>query len=153
MIFSPYRTDVHPRGGFRWQDCRYRHLVCKAVNGATLASFAVAGTVIVVLAIAIVILLTQRRRDRVQIGDLDAEVQDLRTREQRSRDDAVRRSRTGIVADVTQHFAAMLPGFPYNPRDFQWIGGALDGVVFSTASKQAAKSRSSSSTSRPAVPP
>jgi predicted Holliday junction resolvase-like endonuclease len=104
--------------------------VCKAVNGITLAILAADGTVIVALAITVVILLIQRRHGRSENIDLAAEVQDLRAREQASRDDAVRRSRSTILGDVAQHFAPLLPGFPYNHRDFRWMGGVLDGVVF-----------------------
>jgi Endonuclease related to archaeal Holliday junction resolvase len=140
---SPTFSSHTRRTGSAGGDCRQRHLVCKAVNGITLAILAAGGTVIVPLASTVVILLIQRRHDRSEKTDLTAEVQDLRAREQASRDDAVRRSRSTILGDVAQHFAPLLPEFPYNHRDFRWMGECSTGS-YSTAWKQAAKSPSSS---------
>jgi Endonuclease related to archaeal Holliday junction resolvase len=138
-----YILVPHPPDGLRWRGLSAAPSSVQAVNGITLAILAAGGTVIVPLASTVVILLIQRRHDRSEKTDLTAEVQDLRAREQASRDDAVRRSRSTILGDVAQHFAPLLPEFPYNHRDFRWMGECSTGS-YSTAWKQAAKSPSSS---------
>jgi predicted Holliday junction resolvase-like endonuclease len=46
------------------------------------------------------------------------------------RTDAVRRSQSVIVGNVTQHIVPFLPEFRYNPKDARFIGSPVDLLVF-----------------------
>jgi len=48
----------------------------------------------------------------------------------RARKDSVAKSRTATLAEASERVAPLLPGFPYDPADVQWIGGTVDCVVW-----------------------
>jgi hypothetical protein len=60
------------------------------------------------------------------------------TNERASRDKAIRQarrqsvlgSRAVTLGNVSQQVAPLLPGFPFDPADVQWIGGTTDAVVW-----------------------
>jgi hypothetical protein len=66
--------------------------------------------------VAIVILFIRVRR-------LGRQVAEFPGREDEIRADARRRSRTSHMASISEQLAPLLPGFRYNPKDVQWIGG------------------------------
>jgi hypothetical protein len=80
---------------------------------------------LVLAAAAIVVLLVQVRRLTRQVGEFPA-------REAEIRADSKKRSRTKHMASISEQLAPLLPGFRYNPRDVQWIGGggAVDAIVW-----------------------
>jgi hypothetical protein len=43
---------------------------------------------------------------------------------------AVKTSRAVHIGQITEQIAALLPGFPYNPKDVQWVGGTVDAIVW-----------------------
>jgi hypothetical protein len=43
---------------------------------------------------------------------------------------AVTGSRSALVGKISEQIAPLIPGFGYNPRDVQWVGGAVDAVVW-----------------------
>jgi predicted Holliday junction resolvase-like endonuclease len=43
---------------------------------------------------------------------------------------AVNTSRSVHVGKITEQLAPLLPGFPYNPKDVQWVGGTIDAIVW-----------------------
>jgi Holliday junction resolvase-like endonuclease len=78
---------------------------------------------VVVVIVLVVIVLRQRdalSRERVSHA---SEVT-------RAREDSVEKSRVATLAKASEHVAPMLPDFPYDPMDVQWIGGAVDCVVW-----------------------
>ena len=82
----------------------------------------------VLLALAVVvimILLVKMRR-------LAREVAEFPRREDDIRADTKKRSRTSHLASISEQLAPLMPGFRYNPKDVQWIGGggAVDAVVW-----------------------
>ena len=53
-------------------------------------------------------------------------------REKEIRSDARKRSRIVHMASISEQLAPLLPGFRYNPKDVQWVGGhgAVDAIVW-----------------------
>lgn len=43
---------------------------------------------------------------------------------------AVNTSRSVHVGKIAEQLAPLLPGFPYNPKDVQWVGGTIDAIVW-----------------------
>lgn len=43
---------------------------------------------------------------------------------------AVNTSRSVHVGKIAEQLAPLLPGFPYNPKDVQWVGGTIDALVW-----------------------
>jgi predicted Holliday junction resolvase-like endonuclease len=43
---------------------------------------------------------------------------------------SVKQSRAVTLGQISQHFAPLLPGFNYHPKDVQWIGGLVDFIAF-----------------------
>jgi predicted Holliday junction resolvase-like endonuclease len=80
---------------------------------------------LVLAIVAIVILSVRMRRLAHQVAEFPG-------REEEIRADARRRSRTSHMASISEQLAPLLPGFRYNPKDVQWIGGggAVDAVVW-----------------------
>src|SRR5215471_16109005 len=85
----------------------------------------VLGVLLAAAILAIVILLAKVRR-------LGRQVAEFHQREKDIRSDARKRSRTVHMASISEQLAPLLPGFRYNPKDVQWIGGggAVDAVVW-----------------------
>ena len=85
----------------------------------------VLGVLLAAAILAIVILLAK-------VGRLGRQVAEFHQREKGIRSDARRRSRTVHMASISEQLAPLLPGFRYNPKDVQWIGGrgAVDAVVW-----------------------
>jgi len=48
---------------------------------------------------------------------------------------APKRSHDVNMGKIGQHFAAFLPGFPYNLKDVQWVGGKVDAIVWNGLDK------------------
>jgi hypothetical protein len=42
----------------------------------------------------------------------------------------VNTSRSVHVGKIAEQLAPLLPGFPYNPKDVQWVGGTIDAIVW-----------------------
>jgi Endonuclease related to archaeal Holliday junction resolvase len=68
----------------------------------------------------------------VKVGRLGRQVAEFPRRERELRSDARKRSRTLHMASIMEQLAPLLPGFRYNPKDVQWIGGhgAVDAIVW-----------------------
>jgi hypothetical protein len=83
------------------------------------------GALLAAAILAIVILL-------VKVGRLARQVVEFPRREAEIRSDARRRSRIVHMASISEQLAPLLPGFRYNPKDVQWIGGggAVDAIVW-----------------------
>jgi hypothetical protein len=83
------------------------------------------GALLAAAALGIVVLL-------VKVGRLARQVAEFPRREAEIRSDARRRSRIVHMASISEQLAPLLPGFRYNPKDVQWIGGggAVDAVVW-----------------------
>ena len=47
-----------------------------------------------------------------------------------TRADAIQRSQSVIIGNVTQHIAPYLPNFEYNPNDVRFIGHPVDLIIF-----------------------
>jgi hypothetical protein len=94
------------------------------MSNITMLGF-VLGVLLAAAILAIVILLAR-------VGGLGRQVAEFRQREKDIRSDARRRSRTVHMASISEQLAPLLPGFRYNPKDVQWIGGsgAVDAVVW-----------------------
>ena len=75
--------------------------------------------------VAVVILLVKVRR-------LGRQVADFPEREKEIRSDARKRSRTVHMASISEQLAPLLPGFRYDHKDVQWVGGhgAIDAIVW-----------------------
>jgi predicted Holliday junction resolvase-like endonuclease len=43
---------------------------------------------------------------------------------------AVNTSRSVHVGKIAEQLAPLLPGFPCNPKDVQWVGGTIDAIVW-----------------------
>jgi hypothetical protein len=67
-----------------------------------------------------------------RVGRLGRQVAEFSKREREIRSDARKRSRTLHMASIIEQLAPLLPGFRYNPKDVQWIGGhgAIDAIVW-----------------------
>jgi hypothetical protein len=67
-----------------------------------------------------------------RVGRLGRQVAEFSRREREIRSDARKRSRTLHMASIMEQLAPLLPGFRYNPKDVQWIGGhgAVDAIVW-----------------------
>jgi hypothetical protein len=78
------------------------------------------------LAIAVIVILC------VRMSRLARQVARFPEREAAIRADAKKRSRTSHLASISEQLAPLLPGFRYNPKDVQWIGGggAVDAIVW-----------------------
>ncbi len=93
----------------------------------------VLGVLLVAAILAVVILLVKVVRLRGQVADFPQ-------REAALRGDARKLSRIVHLASISQQLAPLLPGFRYNPKDVQWIGGggAIDAIeVFSATANPA----------------
>jgi predicted Holliday junction resolvase-like endonuclease len=66
------------------------------------------------------------------VGRLGRQVAEFPQREKEIRYDARKRSRTLHMASISEQLAPLLPGFRYNPKDVQWVGGhgAIDAIVW-----------------------
>ena len=80
---------------------------------------------LLVLAVLVLVVIAMRRRAELS-----------RERERHSDESAaherthVARSRTATLAEASERVAPLLPGFPFDPADVQWIGGTVDCVVW-----------------------
>jgi predicted Holliday junction resolvase-like endonuclease len=85
----------------------------------------VLGVILAAATLVIVILL-------VKVGRLGRQVTEFPQREKEIRSDARKRSRTFHMASISEQLAPLLPGFRYNPKDVQWVGGhgAIDAIVW-----------------------
>jgi predicted Holliday junction resolvase-like endonuclease len=52
-----------------------------------------------------------------------------------TRSDAIQRSQSVIIGNVTQHIAPYLPDFEYNPNDVRFIGHPVDLIIFNGMSE------------------
>jgi predicted Holliday junction resolvase-like endonuclease len=73
--------------------------------------------------VMVVVLLVNRRHLRGLVAEFPQ-------REAAIRSDARKRSRIVHMASISEQLAPLLPGFRYNPKDVQWIGGAVDAIVW-----------------------
>jgi predicted Holliday junction resolvase-like endonuclease len=80
---------------------------------------------LVLAIVAMVILWVKMRRLARQVAEFPG-------REAEIRADARKRSRISHMASISEQLAPLLPGFRYNPKDVQWIGGggAVDAIVW-----------------------
>ena len=94
------------------------------MSDITMLSIAL-GVLLAAAILAIVILLVTAARLRGQVADFPQ-------REAAIRADARKRSRIVHIASISEQLAPLLPGFRYNPKDVQWIGGggAIDAIVW-----------------------
>jgi len=67
---------------------------------------------------------TMKREAQVALEEWKSQV------EQSIRQDAIQKSRSVTVGQVTEQFVPYLPDFPYNPKDARFIGTPIDFVVF-----------------------
>jgi hypothetical protein len=66
-----------------------------------------------------------------RVGRLGQQITEFRRRDAAVRSDAGKRPRLLHLDSISQQLAPLLPGFRYNPKDVQWIGGgAVDAVVW-----------------------
>ena len=49
---------------------------------------------------------------------------------QKTREDAIQKSKSVIVGKITEHFVPYLPDFTFSPKDARFIGSPVDLVVF-----------------------
>jgi predicted Holliday junction resolvase-like endonuclease len=93
----------------------------KHVNGLDLGL-----TVPLVLAVVVIAILW------VKMRRLAWQVAKFAEREDEIRADTRKRSRSSHLASISEQLAPLLPGFRYNPKDVQWIGGggAIDAIVW-----------------------
>ena len=91
-----------------------------AHEGALMSSITILGLVLGVLLaaaiLAIIILLAK-------VGRLGRQVAEFHQREKDIRSDARRPVKECAMASISEQLAPLLPGFRYNPKDVQWIGG------------------------------
>jgi hypothetical protein len=87
---------------------------------AALISVAVLGALLLAAIAVIVVLLIRMQRN--------ARSHDERVKKIRAA--ALRQSRGVQLGLISEQVAALLPGFRYNPKDVQWIGGSVDAVVW-----------------------
>jgi predicted Holliday junction resolvase-like endonuclease len=94
------------------------------MSGITMLSL-VLGVLLVAAILAIVFL-------RLKVGRLGRQIAEFPQREAALRSDARKRSRIVHLASISEQLAPLLPGFRYNPKDVQWIGGggAIDAIVW-----------------------
>jgi hypothetical protein len=85
----------------------------------------VLGVLLAAAILAVAILLVKMVRLRGQVAEFPQ-------REAALRADANKRSRIVHLASISEQLAPLLPGFRYNPKDVQWIGGAgaVDAIVW-----------------------
>ena len=67
---------------------------------------------------------TMKREAQVALEEWKSQV------EQSIRQDAIQKSRSVTMGQVTEQFIPYLPDFPYNPKDARFIGDPIDFVVF-----------------------
>lgn len=66
-----------------------------------------------------------------QATRLGQQIAEFRRRDAAVRSEAGKRSRLLRLDSISEQLAPLLPGFRYNPKDVQWIGGgAVDAVVW-----------------------
>jgi hypothetical protein len=93
------------------------------MSNSTILSLVLAGLLTAAL-LAIVILVAR-------VGRLGQQIAAFRRRDAAIRSDAGKRATLVNVASISEQLAPLLPGFRYNPKDVQWIGGgAVDAVVW-----------------------
>jgi predicted Holliday junction resolvase-like endonuclease len=81
----------------------------------------------VLLSIAVITLVVLA----AQNGRLQRRLEEVLRQASNREKNAVAKSRIGHVAKITEQFAPLLPGFPsYNVKDVQWVGGAVDMIVW-----------------------
>jgi hypothetical protein len=82
----------------------------------------VLGVLLAAAILAIVVLLVKVSRQADRFSQQEKEI----------RSDARKRSRTVHMASISEQLAPLLPGFRYNPKDVQWVGGhgAVDAIVW-----------------------
>jgi len=93
------------------------------MSNSTILSLVLAGMLAAAL-LTIVILVAR-------VGRLGQQIAVFRRRDAAVRSDGGNRSRLLHLDSISQQLAPLLPGFRYNPKDVQWIGGgAVDAVVW-----------------------
>jgi hypothetical protein len=93
------------------------------MSNSTMLGLVLTGLLIAAL-LTIVILVAK-------VGRLGQQVAEFRRRDAAIRSDAGNRPRLVHLASISEQLAPLLPGFRYNPKDVQWIGGgAVDAVVW-----------------------
>jgi len=82
--------------------------------------------IVLLLGMAVAMAMTAARN-----RDLRHHVTNLLSQGRAREKNAVAKSRIIHVAKISEQFAPLLPGFPdYNLKDFQWVGGAIDAIVW-----------------------
>src|SRR6266571_511444 len=84
------------------------------------------GVLVVLLVVAVAVMVMQTASIRSLRRQLDDAFSGVRARTK----NAVAQSRIIHVAKISEQFAPLLPGFPYNLKDFQWVGGTIDAIVW-----------------------
>jgi hypothetical protein len=93
------------------------------MSNSTMLSLVLAGMLTAAL-LTIVILVAR-------VGRLGQQIAEFRRRDAAVRSEAGKRSRLLRLDSISEQLAPLLPGFRYNPKDVQWIGGgAVDAVVW-----------------------
>lgn len=88
---------------------------------------AFAGLLATAAAVIIWLRARYRRRERERESEHERK---FREWEAAIRADNSRRSRTSHLASIGHQLAPVLPGFGFNPKEAQWIGGTIDYVVW-----------------------
>jgi hypothetical protein len=81
--------------------------------------------VLLVLAVLVLVFIVVRQR-----GELSLERERRADDVSRARKDSVAKSRVATLAGASERVAPLLPDFPFDPADVQWIGGTVDCVVW-----------------------
>lgn len=64
-------------------------------------------------------------------GEANNKLNEWKTEQEKSiRQDAIQRSQSIILGNVTQHLIPFLPDFVYNPKDARFIGSPVDFIIF-----------------------
>lgn len=92
------------------------------MSNSTILSLVLAGLLTAALLVVVILV--------AKVGRLGQQITEFRRREA-TRSDPRNRSKYLHLASISEQLAPLLPGFRYNLRDVQWVGGgAVDAVVW-----------------------
>jgi predicted Holliday junction resolvase-like endonuclease len=73
----------------------------------------------------------RKTQKEVANGEAANKLNEWKTEQEKSiRHDAIQRSQSVILGNVTQHLIPYLPDFVYNPKDARFIGSPVDFIIF-----------------------
>jgi hypothetical protein len=83
--------------------------------------------VVVLLAVVVVVLVVMVLRQR---GELSREREEHQEKIRLACKESVEKSRVVNLSKAVERVTPLLPGFPYDPADVQWLGGTVDCIVW-----------------------